>query len=287
MTRILAVIDPREEIHHALERCKGVPADSDLDIHAVLFIESASAESFSKIFAEKSAWLKEQVIPYQALGYRITTEVVPFSTLYQSVIETAAKYRADYVVKPMRQHSLFASMVRTSTDWNLIRHCPYPLMLVSELDSIAGKPMLAAVDVMSGEDNHDRLNEVVIGRGKALGGVLGCDLHLVNAWRASTPMMAVGSVDSTPMPTPADLHKQHLEGVHALAASHGVPDEGLHVEEGAPAYVINRAAEAIGAGMIVIGTVARTGLSGALIGNTAESVLESTRCDVLVVKLKD
>lgn len=286
MTRILAVIDPRENCHHALERCKGVPPDSDLDIHAVLFIEAESAENFAKVFAEKKAWLHEQVLPYEAEGYRITTEVVPFSTLYEAVIETAAKFQADYVVKPMRQHSLFASMVRTSTDWNLIRHCPYPLMLVSELDSIAGMPMLAAVDVNSGEENHDALNKIVLDRGKALGRVLGCELHAVNSWRASTPMMAVGSVDSTPMPTPADLHKEHRHATQALATEHGIAEACIHVEEGAPAWAITKTAESINAGMIVMGTVARTGLSGALIGNTAESVLETTKCDVLVVKLK-
>jgi nucleotide-binding universal stress UspA family protein len=34
----------------------------------------------------------------------------------------------------------------------------------------------------------------------------------------------------------------------------------------------------------VIGTVARTGLSGALIGNTAEVVLDAVETDVLVLK---
>ncbi|MNP74861.1 Universal stress protein E [compost metagenome] len=36
--------------------------------------------------------------------------------------------------------------------------------------------------------------------------------------------------------------------------------------------------------MIVIGTVARSGLSGALIGNTAEVVLDKVESDVLVLK---
>jgi nucleotide-binding universal stress UspA family protein len=38
------------------------------------------------------------------------------------------------------------------------------------------------------------------------------------------------------------------------------------------------------ASVTVIGTVARTGLSGALIGNTAEVVLDSLESDVLVLK---
>lgn len=39
--------------------------------------------------------------------------------------------------------------------------------------------------------------------------------------------------------------------------------------------------------MTVIGTVARTGISGALIGNTAEVVLDQLSGDVLVLKPED
>jgi universal stress protein E len=35
---------------------------------------------------------------------------------------------------------------------------------------------------------------------------------------------------------------------------------------------------------VVIGTVGRTGLSAALVGNTAEHVIDSLDCDVLALK---
>ena len=36
-----------------------------------------------------------------------------------------------------------------------------------------------------------------------------------------------------------------------------------------------------------MGTVGRSGITGALIGNTAEVVLDSLECDVLVLKTED
>lgn len=39
--------------------------------------------------------------------------------------------------------------------------------------------------------------------------------------------------------------------------------------------------------MTVIGTVCRTGITGALIGNTAEVVLDELKGDVLVLKLEE
>jgi nucleotide-binding universal stress UspA family protein len=43
-------------------------------------------------------------------------------------------------------------------------------------------------------------------------------------------------------------------------------------------------AHKLGASVTVIGTVARTGLPGMLIGNTAEVVLDELESDVLVLK---
>lgn len=48
--------------------------------------------------------------------------------------------------------------------------------------------------------------------------------------------------------------------------------------------VIPQVAQQLDAAVTVIGTVARTGLSGALIGNTAEIILDALECDVLVLK---
>ena len=53
--------------------------------------------------------------------------------------------------------------------------------------------------------------------------------------------------------------------------------------KGAAASVIRDTAERIGADLILIGTVARSGLMGTVVGNTAERILDETRSDVLVL----
>lgn len=51
--------------------------------------------------------------------------------------------------------------------------------------------------------------------------------------------------------------------------------------------LIPKVAHQLNAAVTVIGTVARTGLAGALMGNTAEVVLDSLESDVLVLKPED
>ena len=58
----------------------------------------------------------------------------------------------------------------------------------------------------------------------------------------------------------------------------------LHVIEGDATHVVPSLASQLDADLIVMGTVARTGIAGFFIGNTAESILTSIDCSVLAVK---
>ena len=51
--------------------------------------------------------------------------------------------------------------------------------------------------------------------------------------------------------------------------------------------IIPRIAKKLNAVVTVMGTVARTGFSGALIGNTAEVVIDKLESDILVLKPQD
>jgi nucleotide-binding universal stress UspA family protein len=53
---------------------------------------------------------------------------------------------------------------------------------------------------------------------------------------------------------------------------------------GRPAEAIVRTASELQADLIAIGTVGRSGLEGLFLGNTAESVLTASDCNVLAVK---
>ena len=69
-----------------------------------------------------------------------------------------------------------------------------------------------------------------------------------------------------------------------MAKAHDIPEAQVHLSEGPSDLVINRFAEKIGAGIIVVGTAARSSLAGFFIGNAAESLIENAACDVFFVK---
>ncbi len=284
MPKLFVVIDPEEEVDSGLERCKELAPNADLDIHVCSFVQSDVAKAFARTMAERKQALEHSVRPFSDIGYQVTSEVVPFTRLYESIIEQAIKSGADFVLKPMRQHSIARRIIMTSTDWNLVRFCPKPLYLVNGATEVHSKPVLAAIDVENPDDEHAQLNEIVAQQAKVLGGVLEGPVHCVNSWHVSPAVIAAGSADPTPYEIGRDMQVDHIKKTKAFAVSHGLPESAVNVGEGTPAQVVHDVAKEIDAGVLVIGTVARSGISGLLIGNTAEAVLEGSTTDVLVVK---
>jgi universal stress protein E len=65
---------------------------------------------------------------------------------------------------------------------------------------------------------------------------------------------------------------------------YNIAKEKTYVEEGLPEDVIEDVANRLDAELVILGTIGRTGLSAALIGNTAEHVIDRLNCDVLALK---
>jgi nucleotide-binding universal stress UspA family protein len=71
---------------------------------------------------------------------------------------------------------------------------------------------------------------------------------------------------------------------HLAAANCDQVKYQVHFLKGDPIHVIGKVALALQAGLVVMGTFARTGLARRIIGNTAEAVLRQVNCSVLAVK---
>jgi len=287
MTKILVVIDPTEEVHSGLERCKEISPNADVELEVCLFIENDSAKNLANSLREKREWLEAQVKPYTAIGYKMTSEVRTFSRLYEAIIEAAVNGEVDLVFKPMRQHSLVRRVVVTSTDWNLIRFCPMPVLLVNGSQNVHGRPVVAAIDAVSDDDQHAELNDIVLQQAQRVAGVIDGQVACANAWSIHPAVMAAGANDAVPLDIARDKHADHLKHATQLANQYNIPGDMVFVEEGSPQFVVNETVKKVDAGVVVIGTVARSGVSGLFIGNTAEFLVEETTTDMLVVKAPD
>jgi nucleotide-binding universal stress UspA family protein len=183
------------------------------------------------------------------------------------------------VIKQHFPDSSLKKALLTPADWKLLRHCPTPVLLVKTAGSWKDKVILAAVDVGNADGEHRHLHSTIIDHGYDIASLAKAHLHVITAH--PSPMLS--AADPT-FQLKSTIEAKYREQCRAFQAEFDVDDEHLHIEEGPADVLIPFMAHKLQAAVTVIGTVARSGLSGALIGNTAEAVLDTLESDVLVLK---
>jgi universal stress protein E len=299
-TKILVIIDPQLDSQPAFERAIELAEQVEVSLHVVLFTDGDGKElsnlDLSKGEESKAgqnfvrqcqAWLEELVGPYLEKGIEITTAVQAFRRLYEEVIRVATARDASFIFKPMRHHSLMRRTFYTSTDWNLIRTCPFPLLLVNDARPMKGRDILAAVNVSDRDSDHDELNRIILSQAVTVSKLFDSRVQVVNALPMPTIPLGYSATEPTGHHLIRGMEDDHRSGAIALASQFDIPEDCVTVIEGQPEIVVNRVAEQTDAGVIILGTVARSGLSGLFVGNTAERVLEESQSDVLVLKQAD
>lgn len=113
---------------------------------------------------------------------------------------------------------------------------------------------------------------------------LGASLTVLHAYTIPVYAFPDGGMISTPT-LAAELATRGQSALDAAVARHrnaGVPIKAL-LREGVVWEEIVRTAEQEGAGLIVMGTHGRTGLSHALLGSVAEKVVRTAKRPVLTI----
>ena len=292
--RILAVIDPTKDDQHGLARSVELAKKSGATITAFMTVYDFSYEMTTMlsgdereamreaVLKDRELWLNDLVSPYNNLN--IETLVVWHNRPYEAIIETVIDQNYDLVIKSTHQHGALKSVIFTPTDWHLVRKCPTPVLFVKEMAWPENGNILAAVNAVSENDQHIALNKRIIKDAQFLCELANAKLNLVNAYPATPINIAIEIPEFNPSLYNESVKKHHRESTNALATEFTLTTEQCFIEEGLPEDVIPDIANRLNSELVVIGTVGRTGLSAALVGNTAEHVIDSLDCDVLALK---
>lgn len=292
--QILAIIDPTAESQHGLSRSIELAKKSGASITAFMSIYDFSYEMTTMlsgdereamrnaVVKDRQLWLDEILQHYPDVD--INSQVVWHNRTYEAIIDTVIDQQFDLVVKGTHQHDTLKSVIFTPTDWHLIRKCPAPVLLVKEHAWPSQGNILAAVNAVSENQQHLNLNHRIIQDAQFLCELANASLSIVNAYPATPVNIAIEIPEFNPSIYNESVKKHHIESTHELAASHQIAQQNCVIEEGLPEDVIPDVAKRLNSELVVIGTVGRTGLSAALVGNTAEHVIDSLDCDVLALK---
>ena len=177
-----------------------------------------------------------------------------------------------------------------TTGMRLLRKCPCPVWLVTPQAEFKFDHVLGCVDTSTTETVEHDLNTEVFQLAHSVSKFHEGRLSLIHAWSIWNELMLKNrmsdeefeQVESRNRAEVAKLLEEFLE-----RQSDPVPRESVHLVRGEPSQVIPQFAAKHNVDLIVMGTVGRSGLSGMIMGNTAERILSQIQCSVLAVKPAD
>ncbi|MFL1516095.1 universal stress protein [Pseudomonas prosekii] len=266
---ILVVIEPSPDESLALRRAKLIAGVTQAHLHLLVCDKKH----------DHSEHLRELKQTAQEEGYSVTTEQAWNESLHETIVDVQQAEGCGLVIKQHYPDSPLKKALLTPADWKLLRYCPTPVLLVKTAKPWTGGVILAAIDVGNTDGEHRTLHACIVDHGYDIASLAKAKLHVISAH--PSPMLS--ATDPT-LQLSETIQARYREQCKAFQAEFDIDDDHLHIEEGPADVLIPFMVHKLQAVVTVIGTVARSGLSGALIGNTAEVVLDAVESDVLVLK---
>jgi nucleotide-binding universal stress UspA family protein len=180
-------------------------------------------------------------------------------------------------------------MFSGSTTMHLMRKCPCPVWAVKPSKKKQYHRILAAVDPSPFHSDHLKLAKKIMELAVSLAESDGAELHVLHCWSSSfekTLRNRSGLLPSDADEIVRQIRTSHKSSLDSLVEEFDLTQtpHKVHLLKGEPERVIVDMASKKRMELVVMGTVSRKGLSGFLIGNTAEKALNQLECSVLAVK---
>ncbi|GGX48919.1 universal stress protein [Saccharospirillum salsuginis] len=222
------------------------------------------------------------------------TAYVAFGKPLVEVVRRVQSESVDLIVlageTPDLEHRLLGSLAQ-----HLIRKAPCPVWVVRRGVHQPPRQLLAAVDLNQddpGDESNKRrsLNPHIIETADAIRDRLQTACHLVQASQLDNEsfLQIHGGLDPVAIERmKKDLARSLLSRLTHLGQTtlgERAAQCQIHVEPGPATEVIDRMVRNLDIDLLVLGTLSRSGVAGLLIGNTAESLLQSVDCSILALK---
>ncbi|MEX2488349.1 MAG: universal stress protein [Pseudomonadales bacterium] len=305
---ILFVADANTEQGQAMARTVSLADNIQADLTVIDVVPAINAgvamppdgptstELQSDVVSRRRTELESLVAPYQQ--HRNIQIDVLVGQVFLEVIRAILRNKYDLLIKPA-ENPEFIERLFGSNDMHLLRKCPCPVWLTRPDEKSNYGCILAAVDFdpenMSNKV-YESLNQQILELASSLAVSDFASLHLIHVWDAPGEMTVRSWADN-----PGEAGMAYVEGERSRherafnrfhdelrnqigkeAYDHLSPQ--FHLCRGTASTVIPEMANKLQANLVVMGTVARTGIAGLFIGNTAETILEQLQCSVLAVK---
>ncbi len=217
-------------------------------------------------------------------GIDVTTKVLDGQTSV-AMIREVLKDEHDLVIKESKGKRSRRIGFFGTTATRLLRKCPCPVLILKPDQPCRCERVVAAVSGNDGDELHTELNQYIIRL--AIEAVASGTPAVVTAWsiygeNILKSHMRPEEFDELVARTRSEAERKLDDLLKGFDL--GVGGANVHVLQGEPGEIIPQFIHELNADLLVMGTVARSGIAGLLTGNIAEQILNRVECSVLAIK---
>ncbi len=291
---ILVYIDPEQKTQLALTRAASI-IEKQQGGKITLFLCCNNSNlslkdptaQHDETIKKNEQWLLELSKPYTEKNINIQNVILFHHSPFEASIIEVLKNTHDLLIKSTHQHSMLGAFLFTPDDWNLLRKCPCPVLLVKTHHPQKNGNILCALDAKKQNDKKDLLNDLLIEEAKSLASIFTLNIHLVNAYPTPPANITIELPELNHIEYADKLKKAHQKTLLTYTKKYDLAPQNIHIEQGIPEHVIANVANEINADLVIIGSLGDSGLLANLLGHTSEQVLDDLNCDLLTLKSED
>lgn len=231
------------------------------------------------------------------LEYEVSKEQVPFPLAVKSsaqpavcIIKEAITHKNDLVIKEAEPIDEGAEGFK-ALDMTLLRKCPCAVWLHRPINKPRNKRRIAvAIDPMKTSDEQHAMSLRLLELSRSIADTCDSRLHIISCWEYYLENYLQENdwfqVDEAELADEVSRAKmKHEQALQSLIEESGISGEiVVHLLHGKPDGQIPDSVDELEIDVLVMGTLARTGISGFVIGNTAENILQSISCSLVAMK---
>lgn len=294
---ILVVVDPTVERDFVVDRAKLVAKatnaritffinnENTLTDHSYVY-EGMDGEFFEqqrKLFEEHYKKLLVNLVDeFGEDDIKVESVFAEHHHLAEAIINQTRELKPDLVMKSTHNHNVIERSLVTNTDWRLIRKCPAALLLVKPTEWQDSGAVVTAVDPFHRKAEQTHLDHSLIEHTELVADLLQQTPYLFHSYFPFvSTMFPLGSESTIGL---ENMRKEHAERIDEVLKDHNIAKSNVELSHGEIIPNLVNYLKSVKANILVIGALSRNVIERAIVGNTAEKILEGCPCDVLVIK---
>ncbi|WP_196137952.1 universal stress protein UspE [Aliikangiella sp. G2MR2-5] len=293
---ILVIVSGKRRNHIALARALQFAEFYDIKLTLLSCVFDPGTELSPLLSSNHKKQIKEQKIQerqeyLEQLKSNIESKNIPVQVMVKwnrkiqrAVMEACDELKPDLVVKRISESANSVNPFTMPMDWQLLRYCPAPLLLVKSAEWNMNAPTLAAIDAASENPKEQAFNRDIINFAKLIGRLTNAPTHAVTTHISPMIDNAITIPGFDPNQLKEEVNALNRKKLAELVSDMGIQPQNQHVIEGLAENRIPELSKQINSQIVVMGTISRDGIKGAFMGNTAERVLTHLQCEVLALK---